>query len=98
MTGTNRLTLRQLEAYYRKEGALGIGSHYIVDRDGHVHEGRPVDEHPNVHPQFNKNSIAIEVMCSSQEDMTEVQKDVTEGMVEYLKDQFPNAEELNHIL
>lgn len=98
MTSTRPLTFKQLEAYYKKEGALGVGAHYVVDRDGDVHKGRPLDEHPNVNPTFNKDSVAIEVMCSTHAELTQTQHKVIDGLVEFIKDTYPNAEELNHIM
>lgn len=89
------MSLKQLEAHYKQEGALGIGSHYVIDRNGDVHKGRPREEHPNVHPRHNRDSVAIEVMCSSQEDMTSKQRLAVEGAVEYLQDIYPNAEPLD---
>lgn len=96
-TGTKALTLNELENIYRAEGALGIGSHYVIDRDGDVLKARHIDEHPNVHPRYNKDSVAIEVLCCNCLDMNDAQKAALRGAITLLEEKYPEAEELNLI-
>lgn len=98
MTGTKQMSLKELDRLYKSEGALGVGSHYIVDRLGDVLKGRPRDEHGNVLPDFNKNSIFIEVLCDGPDTILEEQKRAVDGIVSYLQDIYDNVEELNHIV
>lgn len=96
-TGTKALTLRELEDIYRAEGALSIGSHYVIDREGDVLKARHEDEHPNAHPRYNKDSVVIEVLCCNNLDMNEAQKAALSGAISVLQDKYPEAEELNLI-
>lgn len=95
-TGTKDLSLWDIKAKYREQGVGQIGSHYVVLRDGDVEKGRPVDEHGNVEQLYNRDSVFIEVLCSTDEEMTEAQRVSVHGLVSYLEDKY-EAEELNLI-
>lgn len=81
-----------LSCKYRDKGIAGIGSHYVVLGNGDVVKGRDVNEHGNVNPQFNKDSVYIEVMGVTASDITPHQKTTIEGCISLLEERFDAAE------
>ena len=81
---------------YRDEGALGIGSHYLITEVGEVIRTRPHDEHGNVQEDFNKNSIFIEVIGTIDTYATnDSQQAAAEGLLSWLGETYLEAEELD---
>jgi N-acetyl-anhydromuramyl-L-alanine amidase AmpD len=81
---------------YRDKGAPGIGSHYLVTEWGDVIKVRPNDEHGNVHADFNKDSIYIEVVGTVDTYRpSEAQHGAVTALVEILQETYLDAEELD---
>jgi hypothetical protein len=95
MSGTPlNSTKWDLSCAYRDRGVSDIGSHYIVLEDGDVIKGRPHDQHGNVHPQFNKDSVFIEVMGEEGFAINPQQRVAITGVLSRMADIY-DAEELD---
>lgn len=77
-----------LSCKYRDKGVSGIGSHYVVLGDGDVVKGRDIEQHGNVDPRYNRNSVYIEVMGQSADDITPHQQSAIDGCVSILEDRY----------
>ena len=50
-------TVEQIDSWHKDRGWWGIGYHYVVDHNGEIQEGRPVNK-PGAHTRGeNKDSI-----------------------------------------
>lgn len=81
-----------LSCKYRDNGVSDIGSHYVILSDGDVIKPRSDEEHGNVCPRYNVNSVFIEVMGLTEDDITPQQKTALEGVVSVLEERFVTAE------
>ncbi len=52
-------TVQQIDQWHRQRGFRCIGYHFIIYRDGSVHEGRPIGEIGAHCKGYNANSIGI---------------------------------------
>ena len=52
-------TVAQIDAWHRQRGFKGIGYHYVIYRDGSVHEGRPLEQAGAHCLGHNAHSIGI---------------------------------------
>ena len=52
-------TVEDIDLWHRARGFTGIGYHYVIYRDGSVHEGRPVDRAGAHCKGHNAHSIGI---------------------------------------
>jgi len=96
-TGEADLTNWEIQCKYREKGIGQVGHHFIVLRNGDVEKGRPKDEHGNMHPLYNKDSVFVSVLCTTRKQLTEAQEVSIKGLIEYLENIFTSAEELNLI-
>lgn len=86
----------EIATKYRAQGALNIGSHYLIDRDGDVQKTRPHEDIGNVHEDFDESAIYIEIVGTSGSYIrNEAQQAAAAGLVEYLQEQYLNAYELD---
>ncbi len=52
-------TVQQIDQWHRQRGFRCIGYHFVIYRDGSVHEGRPIEEIGAHCKGYNANSIGI---------------------------------------
>lgn len=91
-------TVADIRAWHRQRGFNDIGYHYVVYRDGSVHEGRPV-EYIGAHCiNHNKYSIGVCYIGgmtsdnrSPKDTRTPEQKAALVGLVNRLRREYPGA-------
>lgn len=96
-------TVADIDKWHRQRGWQGIGYHYVVYRDGSIHEGRniaKVGAHTSGH---NANSIGVCYIGGVAADgktpkdtRTDAQKVALRNLVKLLQKQFPNASVHGH--
>ena len=84
-----------LKAAYYAQHVPSIGSHYLILADGDVIKGRDHATHGNVHPQFNRDSVYVELMGVEASGITEHQRVALRGVISRLQETYPQAEELD---
>lgn len=86
-------SLWDIECMDRDKGLLEIGCHYLIDTDGDSLVGRKRDTVGNYHPDMDGSSVIIKVVGSTQ--FNPAQEAAVKGLVSYLQEVYPEAEELN---
>ena len=96
-------TVQQIDAWHRQRGFKSIGYHFVIYRDGSIHNGRPITEIGAHCKGHNANSIGICYICGVAKDgktpkdtRTEAQKKSLISLVSSLRSRFPEATVLGH--
>lgn len=96
-------TVADIDRWHRARGFKCIGYHYVVYRDGSVHQGRPVAEVGAHCKNRNAHSIGICYIGGLAKDgktpkdtRTQAQKDALLALLHKLKSQFPGAAIFGH--
>ena len=94
------VTVKDIDAWHRKRGFKCIGYHYVIYRDGSIHQGRP-EEEPGAHCKeggHNRHSIGVCYIGGMTADMkkdkdtrTPEQKQALISLLKELKARYPNA-------
>lgn len=91
-------TVADIDKWHKARGWQGIGYHYVVYRDGSVHEGRNIAVAGAHTSGFNKNSIGVCYIGGVAADgktpkdtRTAEQRVALRNLVAQLKKQFPKA-------
>lgn len=91
-------SVAQIDACHRQRGFNGIGYHYVVYRDGSVHEGRAVEKVGAHCLNHNKHSIGVCYVGGMTADnkrpkdtRTEAQKAALVALLKELKAKYPKA-------
>jgi N-acetylmuramoyl-L-alanine amidase len=91
-------TVADIDKWHKARGWQGIGYHYVVYRDGSVHEGRNIAVAGAHTSGYNKNSIGVCYIGGVATDgrtpkdtRTPAQRRALRVLVEQLKKQFPKA-------
>lgn len=91
-------TVADIDKWHKARGWQGIGYHYVVYRDGSVHEGRNIAVAGAHTSGYNKNSIGVCYIGGVAADgktpkdtRTAAQRRALRVLVEQLKKQFPKA-------
>ncbi len=91
-------TVQQIDQWHRQRGFRYIGYHFIIYRDGSVHEGRPIEEIGAHCKGYNANSIGICYIggCAAdgktpKDTRTEAQRAALVRLVADLKARYPRA-------
>lgn len=98
-SATEDMTAWDVECLYRDQGINGIGAHYVILRDGDVLNKntykaiRARDEVGTVDPRYNNNSIFV-ALVGADDQYTTAQQASLKGLIEYLQEQYPEAEPL----
>lgn len=91
-------TVADIDKWHKARGWQGIGYHYVIYRDGSVHEGRDITVAGAHTSGYNKNSIGVCYIGGVAADgktpkdtRTPAQRRALRVLVEQLKKQFPKA-------
>lgn len=91
-------TVQQIDAWHRQRGFKCIGYHFVIYRDGSIHNGRPLSQIGAHCSGHNANSIGICYIGGCAKDgktpkdtRTEEQKAALKELVGKLRQQFPHA-------
>lgn len=91
-------TVADIDKWHKARGWQGIGYHYVVYRDGSVHEGRNIAVAGAHTSGYNKNSIGVCYIGgvaidgrTPKDTRTPAQRRALRVLVEQLKKQFPKA-------
>ncbi len=91
-------TVQQIDQWHRQRGFRCIGYHFVIYRDGSVHEGRPIGEIGAHTSGYNANSIGICYIggCAAdgktpKDTRTEAQRAALIRLVADLKARYPRA-------
>lgn len=87
-------SLFDLKSHYLSQHVPSIGSHYVVHADGDVDRERELEVHGNVDARFNRDSVFIELMGETNEDITPQQRQTVRGIVSRMEELY-GAEELD---
>lgn len=95
-------TVKDIDRWHKERGFKKIGYHYVIYRDGSVHEGRPLNEIGAHAAPFNKKSIGIcyigglDANARAKDTRIPEQKEAIVKLLTELKRQFPDAEIVGH--
>ncbi len=91
-------TVQQIDQWHRQRGFRCIGYHFVIYRDGSVHEGRPIEQVGAHTSGYNANSIGICYIGGCVADgktpndtRTEAQRAALIRLVADLKARYPRA-------
>ena len=84
-----------VERKCRMRGALSIGYHFVISRDGTIQKGRPLTEAGNHARGYNTNSIAV-CLVGLPKRATSAQKASLYWLIDLLQREFPAAEAVTH--
>lgn len=100
--GSQKQTVDDLKAEFRRKGWQNPGYHYVVDAKGGVHQLLPVEEVANGVQGYNAHSIhvaymgGIDAKGKACDNRTPEQKAELRATVERLRHKFPGAQVLGH--
>ena len=83
-----RVTVADITRWHKQRGWKTIGYHYVVDQDGNVFPGRPLEQAGAHCLDHNKNSNA---QGQPADTRTDAQKAALLGLLTDLKQRFPEA-------
>ncbi len=91
-------TVQQIDQWHSQRGFRCIGYHFVIYRDGSVHEGRPIEQVGAHCKGYNANSIGICYIggCAAdgktpKDTRTEAQRAALIRLVADLKARYPRA-------
>lgn len=90
-------TVADIDRWHKQRGWRGIGYHYVVYRDGSVHEGRDVSEQGAHCSGYNAHSIGIcyiggiDANGNPKDTRTPAQREALRDLVELLRTEYPQA-------
>lgn len=90
-TGDAELTVDDLERKARSKGAMAIGCHYVVCRDGLVQTGREITRFGNVARKYNKTSVFV-CLVGNSDNFTEIQLENMVDITDEIREMYPEAE------
>ena len=85
------LTTQDIERRDRNKGSLTIGSHYVVQPDGLVETGRPLDQFGQRRRKYNKDSVFVDVV-GKYSKYTDAQLQAISEIEDELLDLYPGSE------
>lgn len=88
------LTAHDIDRRDRTNGAISMGSHYLVRRDGMIETGRELDQLGNRRRKYNHCSVFVDLVGMG-DNFTKEQLLSLEELSEELKDLYPQATELD---
>lgn len=100
--GSQKQTIDDLKAEFRRKGWIYPGYHYVVDTKGGVHQLLSIEEVSNGVQGYNSTAINVAYMGGidangkPMDNRTPEQKDALTLMLHKLKQMFPDAEIMGH--
>lgn len=97
-----KVTVDDIDRWHKQRGWKGIGYHFVVDLDGTIHAGRPLDcvgAHCKGH---NAHSIGVCYVGGIDENghpadtRTPEQKEALQRLIDVLLKKYPHAKVYNH--
>lgn len=91
------VTVADIDRWHRQRGFKGIGYHYVIYRDGSVHEGRPLEREGAHCSGYNAHSIGVcyvggtNSQGAPKDTRTDAQRKALCELVAKLRKQFPAA-------
>lgn len=96
-------TITQIDAWHKARGFRCIGYHYVIYRDGSIHNGRPIEQIGAHCYGHNRTSIGVCYIGGVAADgktpkdtRTAAQKSSLVGLLRELKGVYPNAKIYGH--
>lgn len=96
-------TVELIDQWHRQRGFDGIGYHYVIYRDGTVHEGRPLSKVGAHCVGQNSDSIGIsycggvaEDGVTPQDNRTDAQKNALKQLIKELREAYGNIPVYGH--
>ncbi len=95
-------TVGDIDRWHRQRGFRKIGYHYVIYRDGSVHEGRGIEEIGAHAAPFNSKSIGIcyigglDAHGNPKDTRTDAQRATLRRLVKELLGRFPDARVVGH--
>ena len=96
-------TVADIDSWHRARGFNGIGYHYVIYRDGSVHQGRPLDKIGAHCRGHNNNSIGVcyiggvaEDKVTPKDTRTKPQMETLLFLLRSLKSEYPDAKIYGH--
>ena len=102
------ISVSTIDKWHKKRGWSGIGYHYVVQLDGTINQGRPIEKQGAHVNNKNKSSIGITYVGGvesergedgkwiAKDTRTDAQKDSLEYLIGYLCASYPGAEVYGH--
>ena len=93
---------KDIDAWHRERGFTGIGYHFVIDINGKVEIGRPVEQAGAHASGHNAQSIGIcyigglDANGKAKDTRTNEQKEALRTLVRKLKRKYPKAEVIGH--
>lgn len=91
------VTVADIARWQRAKGFRDIGYHYVINQQGEVAEGRPIEQVGAHCLKHNANSIGVcyvgglDMFAKPTDTRTDEQKASLLSLLQSLKEQFPNA-------
>jgi N-acetyl-anhydromuramyl-L-alanine amidase AmpD len=92
--GNANFTIADLDRMHRERGWKKIGYHYVIEIDGLLSHGRPIEE-IGAHVA-GSNATSIGICMIGTDKFTARQWDALKALVEYLQRRFPTAKVCGH--
>lgn len=97
-----KVDAKVIDRWHRQRGFLGLGYHFVINRNGLVEKGRPITQ-PGAHAKgFNEKSIGVCLVGGldeegkSEDNFTDDQHAALAELLGELLIQFPKAQILGH--
>ena len=96
------VSIEEIRQWHLDRGWSDIGYHYVVELDGTVGDGRPVEIAGAHAAGHNSNSIGVCYVGGVDEDMepkdtrTDEQKEALDDLIRDLMEEYPDAEVIGH--
>ena len=95
-TGDSSLSYEEIKKNHLDSGQSEIGFHYIIDSQGQILMGRHASKIGVHYPEFDETSLGICVV-GSRNDLQEHQSIALTLLLESLKTQFPEIQQVKYI-
>lgn len=91
-TGQDAKVSSILRYWKERLGWKNVGYHYLIDKDGHIHQLANETQVTNGVRGYNSNSIHVSYIGGRlKDDRTDMQKAMMLGIIKHLRDKYPSA-------
>ena len=88
------LTIRRMDTWARLEGKLGIGYHFLIDRDGACHKGRPLWEPSACGIGWQRDAVSVAI-CIEGPTISPRKRETLDRLLKQLQEAYPAAQVLS---